>query len=111
LAATHLDSCSRKSDSTALSAEKLKHSKYYSIKESHTFVAFALVTFGPWSADAKDIFKDISKLPLEKSDVSESPGYFQKKLSLAIQRGKAASVLGTAAKSSGLEEIFYLFKI
>jgi hypothetical protein len=38
---------SRKSGSVALSAEKLKHSKYCSIKENHTFVAFSLETFGP----------------------------------------------------------------
>jgi hypothetical protein len=57
------------------------------------------------------IFKDISKLLLEKSGVSESPSYFQQRISIAIQRGNAASVLGTVAKSSGLEEVFYLFKI
>jgi hypothetical protein len=50
-------------------------------------------------------------LLLEKSGVSESPSYFQQRISIAIQRGNAASVLGTVAKSSGLEEVFYLFKI
>jgi hypothetical protein len=34
LAATHLDGCSKKSGSAALSAEKLKHGKYCSIKEN-----------------------------------------------------------------------------
>jgi hypothetical protein len=103
LAATHLDGCSRKSGSAALSAEKLKHGKYCTIKENHNF--------GPWSPDAKELFKDISKLLLEKSGVSESLSYFQQRISIAIQRGNAASVLGTVAKSSGLEEVFYLFKI
>jgi hypothetical protein len=42
---------------------------------------------------------------------SESPNYFQPRISIAIQRGNAASVLGTVAKSSGFEEVFYLFKI
>jgi hypothetical protein len=111
LAATHLDGCSRKSGSAALSAEKLKHGKYCTIKENHNFVAFSLETFGPWSPDAKELFKDISKFLLEKSGVSESPSYFQQRISIAIQRGNAASVLGTVAKSSGLEEVFYLFKI
>jgi hypothetical protein len=73
--------------------------------------AFSLETFGPWSPDAKELFKDISKLLLEKSGVSESPSYFQQRISIAVQRGNAASVLGTVAKSSGLEEVFYLFKI
>jgi hypothetical protein len=84
---------------------------YCTIKENHNFVAFSLETFGPWSPDAKELFKDISKLLLEKSGVSESPSYFQQRISIAIQRGNAASVLGTVAKSSGLEEVFYLFKI
>jgi hypothetical protein len=43
---------------------------------------------------------------LEKSGVSESPSYFQQRISIGIQRGNAASVLGTVAKSSGLEEVF-----
>jgi hypothetical protein len=47
-------------------------------------------------------------LLLEKSGVSESPSYFQQRISIAIQRGNAASILGTVAKSSGLEEIFCL---
>jgi hypothetical protein len=51
------------------------------------------------------------KPQLEKSGVSESPSYFQQRISIAIQRGNAASVLGTVVKSSGLEEVFYLFKI
>jgi hypothetical protein len=50
-------------------------------------------------------------LLLETSGVSESPSYFQQRRSIAIQRGNTDSVLGTVAKSSGLEEVFYLFKI
>jgi hypothetical protein len=49
------------------------------------------------------------KLLLEKSGVFEaplSPSYFQQKISIAIQRGNAASVLGIVAKSSGLEGEF-----
>jgi hypothetical protein len=88
--ATHLDGCSRKSGSVTLSAEKLKHRKYCSIKENHTFVAFSLETFSPWSPDAKELFKDISTLFLEKSGVSESLSYFQQRTSIAIQRGNAA---------------------
>jgi hypothetical protein len=64
LAATHLDGRSRKSGPVALSAEKLKHSKYCSIKKSQTFVALFLESFGLWSPDAKELFKDISKLLL-----------------------------------------------
>jgi hypothetical protein len=106
LAATHLDNCSRKSGSAAPSTEKLRHSKYYRIKESHIFVAFALETFGPWIPDGKNLFKDMCKLLLEKSGVFESPYYFQQRISVIIQRENAASVLGTVAKSSGLEEAF-----
>jgi hypothetical protein len=76
----------------------LKHSKYCSIKENHTFVAFSLETFGPWSPDNKELFKDINKLLLEKSGVSESPSYFQQRMSIDIQSGNAASVLGTGHK-------------
>jgi hypothetical protein len=42
LAATHLNGCSRRSGSAALSAEKLKYRKYSRIKESYTFVTFSI---------------------------------------------------------------------
>jgi hypothetical protein len=45
-------------------------------------------------------------LPLEKSGVSEFPSYFQQGISIPIQKGNAASVLATVAKSSVLEEVF-----
>jgi hypothetical protein len=105
LAVTHLNCCSRRSSSADLSAEKLKHSKYSRIKESHNFIAFSVETFGPWSADAKEN-KDLSKLLFEKSGVSQSPTYFQQRISIAVQRGNAASVLRAVAKSSGLEKVF-----
>jgi hypothetical protein len=52
-----------------------------------------------------------SKLLLEKSDVSQSPSYFQQRISIAVQRGNAVSVFETVAKSSGLEDVFICFKI
>jgi hypothetical protein len=47
----------------------------------------------------------------KRMQLTFNTNYFQQRVSIAIQRGNAASVLGTVAKSSGLEEVFYLFKI
>jgi hypothetical protein len=47
----------------------------------------------------------------KRMQLTFNTNYFQQRVSIAIQRGNAASVLETVAKSSGLEEVFYLFKI
>jgi hypothetical protein len=36
-----------------------------------TFAAFSIEIFDPWSSDAKEVFKDLIKLLLEKSSVSQ----------------------------------------
>jgi hypothetical protein len=44
------------------------------------------------------------------SNDNKSTLYLTQRISLAIQRGNAASVLGTIPQSPDLEEIFYILK-
>jgi hypothetical protein len=44
------------------------------------------------------------------SNDNKSTLYLTQRISLAIQRGNAASVLGTIPLSPDLEEIFYILK-
>ena len=63
---------------------------------------------GSWGKESHNL---ISEIGLKLGDITgdkKSKFYLFQRISMAIQRGNAASVLGTIGSSSHLEEIFYL---
>lgn len=109
VAPSHVLDSSSIAGSAANSAEHLKHSKYKAIKESHFFCAFAVETLGPWSQDAKYLYNELGHLLKNYSGVPSAKAFLRQRISIAIQRGNAASVLGTVPLSPGLDEVFLLF--
>jgi hypothetical protein len=79
LAPSHLSESSISPKSAANLAAVLKKRKYKSLSDNYFFVAFAV----------------------EKT-------YLKQRISIAIQRGNAASVIGTVPLSSTFKELFYL---
>jgi hypothetical protein len=79
---------------------KRKHSKYSSIISSdYVFKGLAFETLGPWCKEAIDFIQ---------SGDSKSKKFLLERISLAIQRGNAASIRGTFPDSAILSEIFVL---
>jgi hypothetical protein len=74
------------------------------------FLPFSVETLGPWGADAKKFITLLGKKISSMSNDNKSTLYLTQRISLAIQRGNAASVLGTIPQSPDLEEIFYILK-
>lgn len=109
VAPSHIDGSSRSASFAANLAEKLKHGKYRSLSDSYIFCAFAVETLGPWSNDAKWLFKELGHLLQTSTGVPRARAFLQQRISIAIQRGNAASVLGTVPPSAGLEEVFLIF--
>lgn len=108
MAPCHLDGTSRTAGFAANKAEISKHNKYKSIKLSHIFYAFAVETLGPWSGDALRLFNEIGNLLISRTGIPKAKSFLRQRISIAIQKGNAASVLGTVPSSSGLEEVFLL---
>jgi hypothetical protein len=77
------------------------------------FVPIVIATLGPWGDDAKKIINEISQKIQKITNESRSTSYLSQRISIAIQRGNAVSVLGTIEDSSNdkLEEMFYLYFI
>jgi hypothetical protein len=63
---------------------------------------------GPWGDEAKKIINEIGQKIQKITNESRSTSYLSQRISIAVQRGNAASVLGTTEDSSNdkLEEIF-----
>jgi hypothetical protein len=83
---------------------KRKHNKYRSIISSnYIFKGLAFETLGPWCKKTIDFINVIAE-----SGDSKSKKFLFERISLAIQRGNAASIQGTFPDSALLSEIFAL---
>jgi hypothetical protein len=88
---------------------KRKHSKYSSIISSnYVFKGLAFETLGPWCKEAIDFINVIGNRLIAESGDLKSKKFLFERISLAIQRGNAASIRGTFPDSAILSEIFVL---
>jgi hypothetical protein len=109
LADSYVLKSSEASGSAAEMACKRKHSKYSSIISSnYVFKGLAFETLGPWCKEAIDFINVIGNRLIAESDDSKSKKFLFERISLAIQRGNAASIRGTFPDSALLSEIFAL---
>jgi hypothetical protein len=68
----------------------------------------AFETLGPWCKEAIDFINVIGNRLIAESGDSKSKKFLFERISLAIQRGNAASIRGTFPDSAILSEIFVL---
>jgi hypothetical protein len=88
---------------------KRKHKKYRSIISSnYIFKGLAFETLGPWCKETIDFINVIGDRLIAESGDSKSKKFLFERISLAIQRGNAASIRGTFPDSALLSEIFAL---
>jgi hypothetical protein len=72
------------------------------------FEGLAFETLGPWCKEAIDFINVIGNRLIAESGDSKSKKFLFERISLAIQRGNAASIRGTFPDSALLSEIFVL---
>jgi hypothetical protein len=88
---------------------KRTHNKYRSIISSnYIFKGLAFETLGPWCKETIDFINVIGDRLIAESGDSKSKKFLFERISLAIQRGNAASIRGTFPDSALLSEIFAL---
>ena len=108
LAQAYLQESSKRAGEAAEKAERAKLAKYEEIQKDFHMVPIAVETFGAWGLEGLHLIKCIGKKIEELTGEKRSTFYLFQRISVAIQRGNAASVLGTAKTESKLDEIFYL---
>ena len=94
-AASHLPRAIAAPRAAAERAAALKHSKYQALKETYIFVPFAVEVSGAWCEEAWDFVRAIGRRLKDCGLDPRSLTYLVQRISMAIQRGNAASVSGT----------------
>ena len=111
LAASNVKMSAREAGMAAENRARLKERKYRTlIEQNYHFVPFSVETFGPWSSETMKFFNDFCRKITTKTNEPRTRSFLQQRISMAIQRTNAASVMGTFidSETEKMEEIFYL---
>ncbi|CAH2266903.1 jg19907 [Pararge aegeria aegeria] len=84
------------------SAKQAKRRKYENLDNSFIFVPLGVDTLGP---EARALFKELSKRVIETTGDPRAGSYLAQRISLAIKRGNAASILGTVPCCGGFKDV------
>ncbi|KAJ8722193.1 hypothetical protein PYW08_004595 [Mythimna loreyi] len=106
LAPSHVLSSAGCAGAAAAAAETLKRRKYSNLIGNYSFEPFGVETLGSWGPSARHLFKEISRRLIDTLRDQRAGSFFAQRISIAIQRGNAASLLGTFPDDSDVEEYF-----
>ena len=107
-APSHLEVSSNHFGKVAERAEQAKLTKYEQLERDFEIVPICVETMGPWGPSGLKFVREVGRRISEKSGEPRSTVFLMQAIGMAIQRGNAASVLGTVCKGQHLEEIYYL---
>ena len=108
LAPSSLAHSAMQAGSAACTAEKAKENKYAELEGKVIFVPLGFETIGAWGSTCLKTVKELGNLIKKKTGETRSGAFLMQRLSVAIQRGNAAAILGSAPRCRPLEEIFQL---
>ena len=108
LASSHIKETSKLSGAAAEKAEKLKFAKYDEIQKSYYMIPIAIETFGAWGNEGLCFIKSVGQKIKNLTGNKRSTFFLFQSISMAIQRGNAASILGTVKPGKKLDKIYYL---
>ena len=82
---------------------------YQELSKDYIFTPIAVETFGSWGKQGHNLIRDIGQKLCDITGDKRSTFFLFQRISMAVQRGNATSILGTVSSTSNLEEIFYLY--
>jgi hypothetical protein len=106
LAASHINRAVTGPGVVADDAEQRKTLKYRSLSPHYHFTPIAVETLGAIGQEALTFFLDLGRRIATITAEPRSLQFLLQRLSVAIQRGNAACVLGTVQSSNGWDELF-----
>ena len=109
LAQSHLNRAVTGSGVVATDAESRKRIKYEIISQTHCFVPIAVETLGALGEEATAFLKDLGGRIAAVTKERRVVEFLLQRISVAIQRGNAACVLGTTPDCNrNLDDIYYI---
>ena len=96
-AASYMSDATREARAVATAAEARKKEKYALLSKSHHFVPVAKETAGALGPDALSLLTDISRRQQSITHDHQSLPFLLQRVSIALQQGNAASVMGTTS--------------
>ena len=95
-APSHVAHAAREAGTVASQAERNKCQKYALLCTSHHFVPIAIETSGVFGPEAASFFGELGRRIRAETGEPRSLQFLLQGISVAVQRGNAAAVLGTA---------------
>lgn len=108
LARSYVNRNSKKPGSAAQTRESYKRTLYRNLEANFHFVPICVETLGTFGEDGLKLVKRIGELMRNVTGEKRSTSFLIQRISVAVQRGNAAAILGTVPSESSLDEIFYL---
>lgn len=89
--------------------ENAKRTKYQSLEDNFIFYPVAIETMGPWGKYGRKLIDEIGKMLKNSTGETKAKSYLIQRISIANQRGNAASVLGTIPKDlEKFDDVYYV---
>ena len=108
-APSHIDVSSNHLEKMAEQAEQAKLTKYEKLERDFEIVPICVKTMGPWGPNGLKFVREVDRRISMEFGQLRSIAFLMQAIGMAIQRGNAASVLGTVCKGQHLEEMYYLY--
>ena len=105
-APSHLPSATREAGAVAAQAERSKREKYSALDQCHTFTPVAIETAGPFGPETFSFLRELGCRLKQVTGEAKSFSYLRQRLSIAVQRGNAASVMGTMGGNTSVFDFF-----
>ena len=99
-AASNIHTAVTEPGAVAAHAENIKVSKYSHLDSSYLFVPMAVETCGAFGPNAQDFLRDLGRRVKTATLEDNAYQYLVQRISVAVQRGNAASVLGSLGDQS-----------
>jgi len=103
LASSHLNKAVLSAGAVANEAEEKKKSKYSCLPSLYDFTPIAVETFGAVGESAMDFLEELGRRIARTTAEPRSFMFLMQRLSVAVQRGNAVCVMGTAPSSTSLD--------
>jgi len=106
-APSHVTHTSTAAGAAAATAEVQKHRRYEFLEDRYIFVPVAVESMGCMGEEGLDLVKKIGSLIRRRHNFHLATAYLFQRLSIAIQQGNTAAILGTLPPGKQLDEIFF----